>query len=604
MSTPYQAPLAMMRIAMEQAARHELQQAQHPGASGRPGEPLLSEVSAKFGAALLEDADPVLEAAGRFAQQVLSPLNRVGDSVSSRIVDGRVVTPPGFVEAYQRFCTDGWPSLSAARELGGQGLPTLVSAAVTEMWGGANLAFALCPESAVGAVDTLRAHASEALRERYIPPLVSGEWTAAMDLTEPQAGSDLSTLRTLATPEGDTWLLRGRKIFITWGDHDLAENIVHLVLARTPEAPPGLKGISLFLVPKVLPGELGLAANDIQAISLEHKMGIRASPTCVMALGEHTGARGWLVGPLHGGISCLFMMMNRMRLALGLHSTGIAERAWQLARAYAQERRQGRTAAGTLRPIIEHADVRRMLLTMKTLTHAARCLGYTAAAALDGVRSQDSSVARERAERRAGLLTPLVKAWCSDVAVEVASLGLQVHGGTGYVDESEISQVYRDARIGPIFEGTNFIQAQDLLARKVIRDGGATLEELLGDIERVALGLRDSRQRLPVLAEPLLGEVKLLRAAAGRLIESHASQPELAACVAYPFLQWLGLVVGGWQWALAAEHALAASRAHPFAPELLLGARFYAAHVLPRTRAHAAAVENPEVLVAAQPAQI
>jgi 3-(methylthio)propanoyl-CoA dehydrogenase len=579
MSSPYQAPLAMMRLAIAQAARSALQ----PSA--------------------LEDVDAILEAAGRFAQDVLSPLNRVGDAAASRLTPAGVVTPDGFREAYRRFCEDGWPSIWASRELGGQGLSSLLGAAVTEIWGGANLAFALCPESAAGAVDALQTHASQALRARYIPPLVSGEWTAAMDLTEPQAGSDLSTLRTLAAPEGDTWLVRGRKIFITWGDHDLAENVVHLVLARTPEAPPGLKGISLFLVPKKLPAERGLVANDIRAISLEHKMGIRASPTCVMALGERTGARGWLVGPLHGGISCLFTMMNRMRLALGLHSTGVAERAWQLARGYAQERRQGRDSSGAQRPIIEHADVRRMLLTMRTLTHAARCLAYAAAAALDGVRAGDAAL-RERAEQRLSLLTPLVKAWCSDIAVEVASLGVQVHGGAGYIDESEISQIYRDARIGPIFEGTNFIQAQDLLGRKVIRDSGAALEELLAEMEGVARRLHDPSQGIAALTEPLLREVQLLRAAAKGVLESHAAQPELAGCVAYPFLQWLGVVAGGWQWALTAEHALASGRAGPFAAELLLGARFYAAHILPRARAHATAVSHPELLAAAHPGQI
>jgi len=595
MSIPYQTPLAMLRVALDQAARGELQQAAH---AGQP------DSTARLGAAALEDAEAVLGTAGRFAEEVLSPLNAVGDSVSSRLVDGRVVTPPGFPAAYRRFCEDGWPSLSAPQELGGQGLPTLLASAVTEIWAGANLAFAMCPESSVGAVDALHAHAGAALAERYLAPLVRGEWTAAMDLTEPHAGSDLSTLRTLAQPDGGSWLLSGRKIFISWGDHDLTPNIVHLVLARTPEAPPGLKGLSLFLVPKMLPEAGGLTANDIHALSLEHKMGIRASPTCVMALGERGGARGWLVGPLHGGISCLFTMMNRMRLGVGLHSTGLAERAWQLARSYANERRQGRTAAGVERPIIEHADVRRMLLTMKSLTHAARCLAYAAAAAIDGARLHPSGPARERALRRAGLLTPLVKAWCSDLAVEVASLGVQVHGGSGYIDESEISQVYRDARVGPIFEGTNFIQAQDLLGRKVIRDEGATLDELLDEIERVALALRDSRQRLPVLAEPLANEVSLLRAAARHLVESHASRPELAACVAYPFLQWLGVVAGGWQWALTAEHALASSPAHPLAPELLLGARFYAAHILPRAKAHAAAVESPEVFAAARPEQI
>ncbi|HTW38979.1 MAG TPA: acyl-CoA dehydrogenase [Steroidobacteraceae bacterium] len=582
MSAPYQAPLAMMRLAIAQIARS----ARHPVA--------------------VEDADPILEAAGRFAQEVLSPLNRAGDAAPSRLTEHGVVTPQGFPEAYRRFCNDGWASICAPRELGGQALSNLLAAAVTEIWGGANLAFAMCPEAAVGAVEALEAHASTAIRERYLPLLVSGRWAAAMDLTEPQAGSDLSTLRTLAIPDGDEWRLSGRKIFISWGDHDLAENIVHLILARTPDAPPGLKGLSLFLVPKALPEAGGLAANDIQAVALEHKMGIRASPTCVMALGERTGARGWLIGDLHGGLSCLFTMMNRMRLGVGLHSTGLAERAWQLARSYAQERRQGRDAAGAQRPIIEHADVRRMLLTMKTLTHAARCLAYAAAAELDGARAGEGSRPheRERAARRAGLLTPLVKAWCSDIAVEVASLGVQVHGGAGYIEESEISQLYRDARIGPIFEGTNFIQAQDLLGRKVIRDHGAALEELLADMEDAVRRLRESPHRLPALAEPLLAELGLLRSAAKRLVAFDTSQPGRAACVAYPFLQWLGVLAGGWQWALSAEHALAASRSHPLAPELLLGARFYATHILPRARAHAVAVESPEVLTAAQPAYI
>jgi 3-(methylthio)propanoyl-CoA dehydrogenase len=584
MPQPYQTPLAMMRLAIAQAAC----------STPRP--------------IALDELDPVLEAAGRFARDVLSPLNKVGDAAPSRLTQDGVATPPGFSEAYRRFCDDGWPSICAPPQRGGQGLSNLLGAAVTEIWAGANLAFAMCPEAAVGAVEALESHASHAIRERYVPPLVSGRWTAAMDLTEPQAGSDLSTLRTVAAPDGDGWLVSGRKIFISWGDHDLAENIVHLVLARTPEAPPGLKGLSLFLVPKAIPGGRGLAPNDLRAISLEHKMGIRASPTCVMALGERTGARGWLVGPLNGGLACLFTMMNRMRLGVGLHSTGLAERALQLARSYAQERRQGRNAAGVQRPIIEHADVRRMLLTMRTLTHAARCLTYAAAAALDGACDARGKPSSERAEQRAGLLTPLVKAWCSDIAVEVASLGVQVHGGAGYIDESEISQIYRDARIGPIFEGTNFIQAQDLVSRKVIRDGGMALGELLAEVESVARRVTERSQELLCLAEPLLAEARLLRAAAQRLVESHAAQPELASCVAYAFLQWLGTVAGGWQWALTAEQALrtaTASAATPDGPRaLLLAAQFYAAHVLPRARVHAAAVEHPEVLGALQPAEI
>ncbi|HTX24343.1 MAG TPA: acyl-CoA dehydrogenase [Steroidobacteraceae bacterium] len=574
MPTPYEAPLAMMRLALDQARTGDTDGAL--------------------------ETDAVLEAAARFARDVLSPLNSAGDATSSQLTAARgVVTPEGFGEAYRRFCADGWTALSVPQELGGQGLSVLLGAAVTEIWGGANLAFAMCPESAAGAIEALRLHAPAAIRERYIPPLVSGRWAAAMDLTEPQSGSDLSTLRTMARPDGQSWLLTGRKIFISWGDHDLAENIVHLVLARTPGAPPGLKGISLFVVPKRLPGERGLAPNDIQALSLEHKMGIRASPTCVMALGEGGGARGWLVGPQHGGMACLFTMMNQMRLGVGLHSTGVAERAWQLARAYAQERLQGRDSAGAQRPIVEHADVRRMLLTMKTLTHAARCLAYTAAAALD-----------IQAERRAALLTPLVKAWCSDVAVEVASLGVQVHGGMGYMDDSEISQVYRDARIGPIFEGTNFIQAQDLLGRKVIRDDGAALEQLLGEMEHAAHRLRDHRGsrsavELATLAASLLSEVSLLRRAARRLIHSHGAQPDLASAVAYPFLQWLAVVAGGWQWALTALQALEHEPADDSAGALVLGARFYATHILPRARAHAAAVEGgADVVASARPAQL
>ncbi len=595
MPTPYEAPLAMIRAAIDQAARTE------PGS--------LSEPKDTLG----ETADAVLQGAARIAREVLSPLNASGDAAASRLTPEGVVTPEGFREAYRRFCADGWPTICAPEEFGGQGLPMLLGAAATETWGGANLAFAMCPEAATGAVEALRLHAAPALKERYLPPLVSGEWTASMCLTEPQAGSDLSTVRTMAEPDGDAWRLSGRKVFISWGDHDLTDNIVHLVLARTPGAPAGLRGISLFLVPKVLPpaaGERpapgrGDSLNDIHAVSLEHKMGIRASPTCVMTLGERGGARGWLVGPLHEGLPCLFTMMNHMRLGVGLHSTGLAERAWQLARSYAQERRQGRNAAGAQRPILEHPDVRRMLLTMKTLTHGARCLAYHAAATLDAAYADVSEPVRERAGRRLALLTPLVKAWCSDVAVEVASLGVQVHGGSGYIDDSEISQVYRDARIGPLFEGTNYIQAQDLLVRKVIRDGGVTLGEWLGEIERDAQSLQRRGAGLAALSGPLLAECGLLAAASRRLIESSPSQPDLAGCVAYPFLQWLGVVAGGWQWALAADDACRRAPDEAFARAAIDCARFYGAHILPRARAYAAAVASgTDILVTPRPAEI
>jgi alkylation response protein AidB-like acyl-CoA dehydrogenase len=561
MANRYQAPLALIHLALNQAATST-------GARTLPGyEEVLSDL-----------AGPVLENAARFAGDVLSPLNPVGDRTPSHCESNGVVTPPGFVEAYQRFREDGWVSLAAPEQYGGQGLPTLLAAAVTEMWGGANLSFAMCSELTVGALGALQAHGTAQLLDTYSSHLASGEWATAMCLTEPQAGSDLSTVRTRAEPDGDAWRLFGRKIFISWGDHDLTDNIVHFVLARTPDAPPGLKGISLFLVPKKVPGAAGaLTRNDIDAVSVEHKMGIRASPTCVMVLGEHGGARGWLIGRLHDGLACMLTMMNHMRLGVGLHSLGLAERSLQLARDYARERRQGRDAAGAQRPIIEHADVRRMLLTMKALTQAARGLAYTAAATLDIARSSPDAAARAAAARRADLLTPIVKAWISDVAVEVSSLGVQVHGGTGFVDDAEISQVYRDARIGPIFEGTNYIQAQDLLGRKVLRDKGAALSELLTEIETAG-------------STPLIDCCAQLRAATAELIQRSATEPELIGAVAHHYLQWVGVLAGGWQLALSAATNLR---------EIADIATFYAAHVLPRTLAYEATVRHGAAAVAA-----
>ncbi len=555
----YEAPLDLIQAAQEQAARH----------SGFGATAEHEEV-------LGETAAAVLEGAARLAREVLSPLNRVGDAQGARLTELGVTTAAGFAQAWQKFCADGWPALAAPQAWGGQALPMLLAAATTEIWGGANLAFAMLPETAVGAIEVLRVHADEKLRTAYLPCLVSGEWPAAMSLTEPQAGSDLSTVRTAARPDGDAWLLTGRKIFISWGEHDLADNIVHLVLARTPDAPPGVRGLSLFLVPRRLPHAGGRIRNDLRAVSLEHKMGIRASPTCAMVLGENGGARGWLIGERHNGLGCMFTMMNHMRIGVGLHSTGLAERARQLALAYAAERRQGRDAQGAQRPIIEHADVRRMLLTMNVLTHAARCLAYCAAAALDVVHGANTEPdTRARAARRLGLLTPLVKAWASDTAVEVSSLAVQVHGGTGYVDDCEASQIYRDARIGPVFEGTNFIQAQDLLGRKILRDRAQGFEELLAQIEQAASALGAGAP----LRAPLLGECTALRQYVHQLLGMHSHQSEVVGSIAYPFLQWLGVVAGGWQWALAARRM----------PD---HAEFYAAHILPRARSHAAIVEG------------
>jgi 3-(methylthio)propanoyl-CoA dehydrogenase len=598
MANRYQAPLALIRLALDQAAEIS-------GARTLPG----------YDEDLSDLAEPILENASRFAGDVLSPLNPVGDKTPSHCESNGVVTPPGFVEAYRRFREDGWASLAAPEEYGGQGLSTLISAAVTEMWGGANLSFAMCPELTAGALGALKVHGTPHLVDAYASRLASGEWATAMCLTEPQAGSDLSTLRTRAEPDGDAWRLFGRKIYISWGDHDLTENIVHFVLARTPDAPAGLKGISLFLVPKKTPAPNGaLTKNDIDAVSLEHKMGIRASPTCVMVLGEHDGARGWLVGGLHDGLGCMFTMMNHMRLGVGLHSLGLAERSLQLARDYARERLQGRDASGAQRPIIEHADVRRMLLVMKSLTQAARGLAYTAAATLDVAHSSPDEHQRAAANRRADLLTPIVKAWNSDIALEVASLGVQVHGGMGFVDDAEISQVYRDSRIGSIFEGTNYIQAQDLLGRKVIRDKGAVLGELLEEIEKAAQLLpgaasirstitgpraQPTAQASPLthLRSGLLDDCARLRAATTELIANSARQPDLVGATAYHFLQWLGVLAGGWQLALAATRAAADSDTGTARATADMAA-FYAAHILPRTLAHEATVRNGVASVA------
>jgi alkylation response protein AidB-like acyl-CoA dehydrogenase len=577
MSAPYEAPLIRIKDALEQAARH----------SGFKPTALHEEI-------LGDTADAILAGAARMAREVLSPLNRLGDSQGARLSAAGVITAAGFPAAWRRFCADGWPGLAAPQAWDGQALPMLIAAATTEIWGGANLAFAMLPETSVGAVAVLAVHADAGLRSVYIPPLVSGEWTAAMSLTEPQAGSDLSTVRTLARPAGDSWLLFGRKIYISWGEHDMADNIVHLVLARTADAPPGVKGLSLFLVPRRLRENGAWRANDLSAASLEHKMGIRASPTCAMVLGEHTGARGWLVGKLHDGLGCMFTLMNHMRIGVGLHSTGVAERARQLALAYAAERRQGRDAQGAQRPIIEHADVRRMLLTMNVLTHAARCLAYCAAAALDLVHAAETQAPeRERAQRRLGLLTPLVKAWASDVAVEVSSLGVQVHGGTGYVDDCEASQIYRDARIGPVFEGTNFIQAQDLLGRKILRARAAGFEELLMQIELAAQALQAGSP----LRAGLLSECIGLRGCVQHLLGAGGAQAGLVASIAYPFLQWLGVVAGGWQWALAAHAATLREPDSAATRATLDHAEFYAAHILPRARSFAAVVSGGSEII-------
>jgi len=434
--------------------------------------------SNRFAEASAETVDALLQAAAEFAEGELAPLNEVGDREKSRWNDGCVATPSGFREAYTRFVEGGWMGLSAPVEWGGQGLPHSLTAAMMEDFNAANLAFALCPMLGLGAIDALDAHGSEELKRDYLPKMISGEWTATMNLTEPQAGSDVGALKSKAMPgTGGDWRVSGNKIFITWGEHDLTDNIVHMVLARTPGAPEGTKGISLFLVPKVLPdGE----RNDLQCVSLEHKLGIHASPTCVMAYGESGGATGWLVGPELGGMRAMFTMMNNARLNVGLQGVGIAERATQRAVAYALERKQGQRAGLPLK-IADHPDVRRMLVRMRALTMGARALAYYAFGQVD----RDTLGDRE-AGLRADVVTPLVKAWCTDIGCEVASIGVQVHGGMGYVEETGAAQYMRDARIAPIYEGTNGIQAADFVSRKINLEGGLAFDSLIADIRAEA----------------------------------------------------------------------------------------------------------------------
>jgi 3-(methylthio)propanoyl-CoA dehydrogenase len=541
----------------------------------------------------------VLEGAARFAGEVLAPLNAPGDRVGARVTPAGVITPPGFREAYRRYVADGWNSLGAPPAYGGQGMPYVLQAATVEMWGAANMALALCPELSSGAIAALAEHATEALRERFLPRLVSGEWTGSMCLSEPQAGSDLSTVTTRAEPDGAAWRLYGRKIYITWGEHDMADNVLHLALARAPNAPSGVKGLSLFLVPRFrvgADGRLG-AANDIRCVSVEHKMGIHASPTCVLAIGDGPGAEGFLVGPLHQGLACMFTMMNHMRLGVGLHALGIAERAYQIASRHARERVQGRDPAGKPTVLLGHADVRRMLLLMKSQIQAARGLCYAAAAALD-LAHHAAGEAAAAAQARADLLTPIVKAWGSDMAIEVTSLAVQVLGGMGFTEDAGAAQCYRDVRITAIYEGTNGIQALDLLARKVLRDGGRALAALVAEMRAAQAEVPAGEPRAAALGQSLgEGIAQLERATAFALAEA-GSDPELVGAIGVPYLELAALVCGAWQWARALGAAARSGLDAHARAALLDTAAFYAAQVMPRAAASAAIVLGGSAAVA------
>jgi alkylation response protein AidB-like acyl-CoA dehydrogenase len=576
MST-YTAPLKDMQFAIAEFA----------GVDSIAALPGCGDVNAEL-------VEVVLTEAGKFAQGVLDPLNRSGDKQGAQWRDGVVTAPDGFKDAYAQFIAAGWNGLGGATQYGGQGLPHIIAMPLQEMWNSANMAFCLCPMLTTGVQEALLHHGSAALLETYMPKLVSGEWTGTMNLTEPQAGSDLSAVRTRALPEGDHYRIHGTKIFITWGEHDMTANIVHLVLARLPDAPEGVKGISLFVAPKFMvnaDGSIG-ARNDIRCVSIEHKLGIHASPTCVLAYGDGPGAVGYLVGQPHRGLEYMFTMMNHARLGVGMEGIAISERAYQHALEYARTRVQGRAIgqrSGDRVTIIHHPDVRRMLMTMKAQTEAMRALGYYAAGELDRSKHHPDPQARAQHQARLDLLTPVVKGWCTEVAVEIASTGVQIHGGMGFIEETGAAQYLRDARISTIYEGTTGIQANDLIGRKVGAEKGATALTLIDEMRGLDAGLAAAGESFAGMHRGYVQAVHALEAATRWLVDHYRQQPEAAAAVAVPYLKLFGTVAGGWlmaRAALIARERLAVPGAdREFLEAKLATARFYLEHLLPQAAA-------------------
>ncbi|MCE8016022.1 acyl-CoA dehydrogenase [Halomonas sp. MCCC 1A17488] len=578
--SPFIAPVRDLRFVLEELLEHR--------SLALPG----------FDEASPDLVEAVLEEAAKLAGEAWAPLNASGDRQGSvRREDGGVTLPDGFAEAYRAYVEGGWNGIGVSQALGGQGLPEVVASSVQEMLHGANMALGLCPMLTAGAIEALAHHGSDALKATYLPRLVEGSWTGTMNLTEPQAGSDLSKVRTRAVPEDNHYRLFGQKIFITWGEHDASENIIHLVLARKPDAPEGNKGISLFLVPKFLvndDGSLG-ERNDVTCASIEHKLGIHGSPTCTLSFGENDGAIGYLVGEEGRGLNHMFTMMNEARHKVGVQGIGVAERACQHAFAYALDRVQGR-ARGTEATISEHLDVRRMLLSMRARTDALRAQALYCAAQLDVARHAADAAEREAAQARVDVLIPVVKAFSTDQAVEIASLGVQVHGGMGYIEETGAAQLLRDARIAPIYEGTNGIQALDLAGRKLSRDGGAALSGLIDEVEVTAGELCDSGE-LAALGESLEAGAADLRVAMALVLEASRdpdSGPDAVQAYATPFLTLAGHVLCAWQMgraALKARAALAEGSSEPFYRAKLAAADFALRQWLPLGRANRSVIE-------------
>ena len=561
----------------------------------------------QFAHADLETAGALLDEAGRFMSSEVAPLNVPGDQQGLGFDEGVITHPDGFGEAYRKFVGAGWNGMAFDPDFGGGGMPWCVGLAVQEMLTSASMAFSLCPLLTQGAIDALLHHADETLQQTYLPKMISGEWSGTMNLTEPHAGSDVGALTSRAEPRPDgSYLITGTKIFITYGEHELADNIIHLVLARTPDSPPGTRGISLFLVPKFLvnpDGSLG-ERNDLRAVSTEHKIGIHASPTCVMSYGDNGGAVGYMVGPEHGGMRAMFTMMNNARLSVGLQGLSLTERAYQQARDYAVERKQGRAIGtelppGQSSPIVDHADVRRMLMTMRANAEAMRCVMYLNAAAIDESLSAADPDERAQADELVALLTPISKGWGTDLGVEMTSLGVQVHGGMGYVEETGAAQHWRDSRIAPIYEGTNGIQAADLAFRKLPLDGGKAMARLIGQIGETAAELAASDDAdLKAIAASLSAGAEAFGNAAMWLGTQLASAPNDVAAGSTPFMRLAGVVVGGWLLArsaqaaanLLAEQGLSVAEARdaggsgPSGPQFLADkiatAHFYATQIL------------------------
>ncbi|MFA7504144.1 MAG: acyl-CoA dehydrogenase [Burkholderiaceae bacterium] len=553
----------------------------------------------------IDTATAVLEECARLNEEVIAVLNRDGDLAPSTLADGVVTTTEGFAQAFRQFCEGGWQGVQHPLEFGGQGLPKLVATPCIEMVNSANLSFALCPLLTDGAIEALMTAGSDEQRQQYIPRMIDGSWTGTMNLTEPQAGSDLAMVRSRAEPQADgSYRIFGQKIFITYGEHDMAENIVHLVLARTPGAPPGVKGISLFIVPKFVPDADGApgARNDVWCQSIEHKLGIKASPTAVLIYGDDKGAVGpgaigHLVGEENRGLEYMFIMMNSARFAVGMQGVALAERAYQHAVAHARERVQSRDVAGSSGPvaIIRHPDVRRMLMTMRALTEGARSLAYYAAGLSDrGHHGTDADASRRDAAAYE-FLVPIIKGWSTEMSIEATSLGVQVHGGMGFIEETGAAQFYRDARILPIYEGTTAIQANDLIGRKTARDGGAVAREFVAQVRETAAelaaagdaGLESTGARLARAADGLEASVEAI-------VASFKTDAHAAFSASVPYLSQAGLVLCGWQLgraALAAQALLGQADAdRDFLQAKIATARFFAEHLLPRAAAHAEAV--------------